>query len=460
MRMVLRMAAQDYANCIYIASTRESAKRLAWKDLKRIIATLHLSGVKCNESELTCTFPNGASLLLFGADAIDDIEKLRGITWHEVAIDEVASIKVSILQYLLYEVIGPRAVGSIVLLGTPGKRLEGLFYDVTRPGSDQHRRYVDRELPEYADWKKWSSHNWSIEDGVAAGISAMTEINVAQLADKERNGWSDDNPIWLRERKAQWAADDTLNVYLYRPHKDGQPWNQWDPVIDGQGFAVLPTDLKDVAYAVGMDVGFKDVFAIEIFAFSYSDPRRTLWHVYEFYRTRQYANAIAKLLIGENLDHSRYGGIVRHIGWPAVMVGDFARAGGPLLTELKNVYGIAVAEASKPYAYKENSIELTNSMFHEGQIKVLKGSNLEQELTSLQWVVDQYGKRTENKAQANHAGDSLIYLRDAVAPLLAGVTAAPPTSSTVAVPAPVDDDPPRSRLDDDEPDYNIYSDEI
>src|SRR6185503_7315329 len=137
-----------------------------------------------------------------------------------------------------------------------------------------------------------------------------------------------------------------------------------------------------VAYAIGMDVGFKDAFALEVFAFSYSDPRRTLWHVHEVYRTRQYANSVAKMLIGEGLNHDRYEGIIGRIGWPDVMVGDFANAGGALLTELQQVYGITVKEAAKHYRYKENSIELTNSMFHDGQIKVMKGSHLEQELTS------------------------------------------------------------------------------
>lgn len=423
MRMLRKMVGRVSANCVYVAATKDSAERLAWKDLKRIVnESLRLADAVFNETKKTLTLPNGSSLLLFGCDDKNDIQKLRGTTWHEVAIDEVASIKIELLTEMLDEVLGPRMVGTIVLLGTPGKELRGLFYEATRPAGDEHRPYSLRDLPEYERWIKWSSHSWNIKDGVDAGIPAMVELYAEQLLEFERKGWGADNPIRRREYDGVWAADETRRVYIYRAHNDdGEPFNMWEPERDQHGFAVLPKH-DDWGYAIGMDVGWKDAFALEVFAFSYSDPNRMLWHIYEVYRTRMYANAIAKLLIGEDLNHDRYGGIFARIGWPAVLVGDFARSGGALLKELAEVYGIAVTAADKPYAYKENSIELLNSVFHDGQIKVIKGSNLEVELTSLQWKVDQYGKRVEDKSQANHATDATIYMRDAVASLLPSAT--------------------------------------
>lgn len=446
LRMVRRMTRQSGANCLFIAATRESAERLVWLDLKRIVSvSLRLPGAVFNESKLTCTLPNGSRLMLFGCDDKSDIQKLRGITYHEVIIDEVASIKKDLLQELLNEVIGPRMVGALGLIGTPGKELAGLFYDATRPGGPDHRPWSDRDLPEYADWDKWSSHTWNIKDGVDAGISAMEEIYAAQQATIKREGLSETNPYRLREYEGKWAADSSSNVYVYRAHVEGAEWNQWNPKRDEHGFAVLPVTFKDWGYGIGIDVGFKDAFALEVFAFSYSDPSRTLYHVYEIYRTRLYANAIAKLLIGGDLNHDHYGGIIGRIGWPDVMVGDFAGSGGALLLELQTVYGITVKEAAKAYKYKENSIELLNSTLFDGRMKVLKGSNLEREMTELQWTVDQYGKRTENKAQANHACDATIYLRDALAALLPSAA----TGDVGAIPAPpkpIDDDLPPPRL--------------
>jgi hypothetical protein len=433
MRFVRRMVRQPDANCLFLAATRESAERLIWRDLKRLLAGLRIRA-KFSEAKLTCELRNGARLMLFGCDDKKDIQKLRGITYHEVGVDEVASINLELLRELLDEVIGPRMVGALSLIGTPGKQLEGQFYEATRPNGADHRPYRDRELPEYADWKGWSSHAWTVHDGAAHGIAAMRQFLEIALLNKQKNGWSDTNPYWLREYMGQWIGDASTHVYAFRPYaEDGSPFNLWDPPRDRHGFAILPEGISDWAYAIGVDIGWKDATAIEVFAFSYTDPSRTLYHVYEIYKGKLYANVIAKLLIGEALDHDNYGGVIGAIGWPVAFVGDFARSGGQLLKELAEVYGIVITPADKPYAYKSNSIELGNSMLFDGQVKILKGSGIATEMTTLQWVVDQYGKRTENKNQDNHGCDAFIYTRDAVSSMLP--SAAPPSTT----PKPADD---------------------
>jgi hypothetical protein len=426
MRFIRRMVRQPDANCLFIAATRQSAERLIWRDLKRLVDKLRIR-VSYSEANLTCEFRNGARLMLFGCDDKKDIQKLRGITYHEVGVDEVASINAELLRELIEEVIGPRMVGTLSLIGTPGKVLEGKFYEVTRPNGTEHRPYKDRELPEFADWIGWSSHAWTVRDGADHGIEAMKGFLVAALLLKQQNGWSDTNPVWLREYEGQWIADGSVLVYAFRPHDEsGAMFNLWDPPRDQHGFAVLPEGVTDWVYGVGIDIGWKDATAIEVFAFSPTHPSRTLYHVYEVYGPKMYARALAEILIGTALDHNNYGGIFGAIGgWPIAMVGDFARSGGALLEELSKVYGISVKAADKPYAFKANSIELTNSMLFEGQIKLLKGSNIAKEMTVLQWVVDQFGKRTENQNQNNHGSDALVYLRDAVSPLLPSVTADP-----------------------------------
>lgn len=449
MRLLRRMVSTNDGNCLFIAATRQSAERLVWRDLKRLLSKLGIRA-KWSEATLTCELRNGARLMLFGADDRKDINKLRGITYHEVGVDETASIDPAILQELLDEVIGPRMIGALCLIGTPGKALEGLFYEVSRLAGTEHRPYKDRELPEYFGWLKWSSHAWTVEDGAAHGIAEMKVFLAKALELKAKNGWSDQNPVWLREYKGIWIGDDTTLVYSsYRPHlvgedairrgvADGTEWNQWDPEKTSFGMAVLPAEIKDWGFGIGLDCGNKDAFAIEVFGWSYTHPSRTLYHLYEVYKTRLFAKIVAQLLIGDDLDHNKYGGIIGALGaWPDVLVGDFDGAGGSLLTELGTVYGITVVPADKPYKYKNNSIELTNSFLHEGQMKILKGSNLATEMTTLQWVVDQFGRRSEKKSQANHGTDATIYLRDAVAPLLP--SAAPPP------PPPASDDLPRPR---------------
>ena len=441
MRLLRRALRTPKGNCLFIASTRDHARRLVWRDLKRLLNALGIVPVRWSEVSLTCELRNGAEISLFGADAHDDVERLRGITYHEVVVDEAASIKNDVMAYLLDDVIGPRMIGALTIMGTPGKVLLGLFYEVTRRGSPEHRAYADRDRPEYAGWIKTSSHTWNIRDGVAHRIAEMRVFWEKGLEKKLSKGWSDTNPTWLREYEGEWVGDDSMRVYAFHAHltgeaarsrgvPDGTRWNEWDPQLDHRGFAILPADLKDVVYGIGVDLGFKDWMAIEVFAFSLTDPSRRLYHVHEVYQTKQYAKGIATLLIGgepENLRHEKYGGIIGAIGqWPVRLVGDFAGQGGQLLKELALVYSITIEPADKPYKYKHNSIAETNSMMHEGQIWLLKGSAVAAEMTTLQWTVDAKERQVENKGQANHGCDATIYIRDAVAPLLPNAGGPPP----------------------------------
>lgn len=419
MRLLRRMMHQANSNCLFIAATRSSAERLIWTMLKNVVTNLRLGDAVPNESKLTMTLPNGSRLMLFGADDKADVNKLRGITYHEVGVDETGSIKIDLLKELLVEVIGPRMVGAMCLIGTPGKRLEGTFFEVTHPGSPEHRPWSKRNDPDYAGWQKWSSHAWTVHDGASSGIAAMQEfLKIAEI-NKANNGWSDTNPYWLREYCAVWAQDDTSSVYVFRADV-----NLWAPTLDARGFAIHPIDKRDLGIGIGIDLGWKDAFALTVFAFSYSDPSRTLYQIYEVNRPRLYAKVIAQILIGDEINHDRYGGIIGHLGWPDVLVGDFAGAGGALLEELKTVYGITVTAADKALRLKENSIELFNGDLHDGRIKVMKGSVLARQLAELQWQVDAYGKRIENKGQPNDQCDSALYARNAIAPLL------PPAGST------------------------------
>ncbi len=441
LRLLRRMIGTVGANCLFVAATRDSAERLVWRDLKAICEKLRLAGTEFSESRLTLTLPNGSRLILTGCDDKRDIQRLRGITYHEVVVDETGSIKIDLLDELLIEVIGPRMIGAISLIGTPGKRLEGIFYDATRSGSDNHRPWVDRDRPEWADWTKWSSHKWTVMDGAAAGVAAMVEFLAIAKIEKANEGWTDSSPRWRREYLGEWAADDTSNVYVFIPYKeDGAAWNVWEPKLDAHGFAASPFDAKDTGYGIGIDVGWKDAFALTVFAFSYTDPRRQLYQVHEINLPRQYANTIAKMLIGEELSHDRYGGVIGRIGWPDVMVGDFAGSGGALLEELRIVYGITVTPADKALRLKENSIELMNSDLYDGRIKVIKGSILAEQLASLQWNVDAWGKRTENKGQANDQVDSALYCREAIQSLLPSASAEMPPSSSGTAPKLFEDD--------------------
>jgi hypothetical protein len=418
-RLLVTMGRRRRAPCLFIAQTREQATDIIWPQLKDTIERL---GIETDIAEVRrrCTFRrNGSTLRLCGADDRKEIDKLRGTAYAGVVIDEAASFDPKLLETLILRVLGPRLGehdGWIALIGTPGHVLRGMFYDVTRPGSPLHRPYSERDRPEWAGWVGWSSHHWTLRDGAAAGIKAIERLWAEAMVEKQRQGWSDTHPIWLREYEARWAADDTDNVFRYRPHDDeGAAWNQWDPERVGPlRFAKLPEDRSDWHYAYAIDFGHNDPCAVSVFAFSPTDPTRTIYHVYGFESPEFYARRLAELLLGEGLSTDRPGGLYGVTGWPVGIVAD---ADDALLAELSNVYGIRAQQAKRQRDHKFGAIELVNGDLVDGRLKVLKGSKLEEQLMELQWVVAETGELRENKAQANHSSDTLVYGRRLIAHL-------------------------------------------
>jgi hypothetical protein len=457
-RAILKLTSIRRAELLYLATTREHARELNWDKLKDANEHYGLE-LRFNESRLVATCDRtGARYVMSGMEDDRDIERYRGKPFDEVQVDEAASHDPERLGRLIYRIIGPRLGerhGCLVIGGTPGHILRGEFYDATRPGSPRHAPYADRDQPGYVR-KVWSSHAWSLEQvaelpRAAELYPALVNLWAEALVEKAEQGWSDDHPIWKREYRGHWAADDTDMVFRYRPHlDDGTPWNQWDPFGDHalEGIqalraavaklAELEPGLKDWRYVISNDMGSSDPFACNVFSFSPTDPKRNLWHVLPFERTGMYARPIAQLTIGVDdrgqALHDKPEGIIGVIGWPDGMIMDADQA---TLDELGKVYGLRFAKADRNANYKAGAIELTNGDLVDGRIKIIKGSPLEQQLQQLQWAEDQYGKVKENKAQANHSTDTLIYGRKVVAHLFesGAVSQDAPTTGRASSPA-------------------------
>lgn len=418
-RHLLRMMRTKRARCLFIATTREQAEMFMWGPLKDLLEELNVPA-KFNETKLTCRLlHNGSTLRLVGADNKRDVEKLRGQPFHEVIIDEGASYPRALLENLIVRIIEPRLGdfgGSISVVGTPGHILAGPFYDAARIGSDISRNWEDRDESDEEDSIKWSRHHWTLQDG-AETVPAMARLWKRALLNKRLNQWGDDHPIWRREYLGIFAADDTENVYKYRPHLEtGEAWNQWDPAKNTAGFAVLPDTFADWSYSYGMDFGASDPFALCVYAWAPEDPSHTLYHVYEFSKPMMYPKLISELLIGEALDATKPAGAIGHTGWPDAMVVDASHLGAAFLEEMAEVYGIRIVPAAKKD--KHDAIELFNGDLLEGRIKVMKNSLLEDQLMSLQWDIDDFGRLREHRGMANHCTDSSVYSRKAAAHLL------------------------------------------
>ena len=68
----------DGATCVYIARTREAAKRILWASLKEANQQFRL-GLKFNNADLIAVFPNGSKIMFTGANDASDVDKLAAL---------------------------------------------------------------------------------------------------------------------------------------------------------------------------------------------------------------------------------------------------------------------------------------------------------------------------------------------------------------------------------------------
>lgn len=99
----------------YIAPKRNQAKDIVWEVLK--FYALKIPGTTANESELYVQFPNGARVSLYGAD---DPNKLRGLYFDGVVIDEVAQMPLELWGEILVPSLSDAGrLGWALFIGTP-----------------------------------------------------------------------------------------------------------------------------------------------------------------------------------------------------------------------------------------------------------------------------------------------------------------------------------------------------
>ncbi len=446
----------------YAATSADQARDLNWNKLKsaceayeirsQVTSTVSkVPDVSFLDTKMTLTCNRTGSIYrLRGVEDRRDAEKFRGFPQAEFQVDECGSFPPELLEYLVGECVGPRLGeaaalgggrgGCIVLGSTPPKVLRGMFYEVTRYGSARHRPYAKRDAEEYAGWKGFSSHAWTLKDVYELDYArtrypALVANWEEALIEKAEKQWGDDHPIWRREYLGEWSADNTSTVFQYRAHVDGKLWNRWEPhgeqYLEGllglkKALEALPKDDAGKPYewhhAVAIDDGGgRDPVGVNVFSFAPRDPVKRIIHTYSHEQMGLHLTPLAKLLLGEEKNVERMAGIFGLIGWPDAIVMD---TGENQILEMQNEHHIRIKRAVKKADYKFGAIELCNGDLIEGRIWIIKGSPLEKQIAALQWKPDEAGNPREDKSQANHSTDCLIYARREIAYLFeAGIVA-------------------------------------
>lgn len=108
----------------YLAPFRVQAEQIAWNYLKHYTAPIPY--IKVNESKLSITLPNQATIRIFGADNPD---ALRGLYFDGVVMDEVAQLKPEVWGEIIRPALADRG-GWAVFIGTPkGVNLFSALFD-------------------------------------------------------------------------------------------------------------------------------------------------------------------------------------------------------------------------------------------------------------------------------------------------------------------------------------------
>lgn len=356
------MLRQPGSSSLVIGLTRESIKRIYWKDVFFKIRDDAAVDLRPNYSDLSIRMPNGSVCYFVGVDSTEDEKrKILGQKFWRVVVDESSEYSID-LRELVYQTLRPATSdyrGTIAMVGTPGEILgtlerPQLFYAVT----------TGRE-------RGWAVHRWSAFDN-----PHQSQQHAEELADIER-----DRPEFRETTQyrthylGEWPETSDRLVYRF------------DPARNALDVAPTCTD-----FTLGIDLGFTDDTAFVVLGWRRHDP--TLYVLSACKRSSMnfddVANEVRRL-------RAAYPG--------ARVIIDGANKQG--VEHMRSVYKIPFVAAEKQG--KRDHIRLLNADLQMGRIKVAReaASPLIDEWRALPWA-DGWQER-EHDGFPNHVSDAALY---------------------------------------------------
>ena len=353
---------------LYLALTRDSAKRIMWRDVLKDIARRNKIEVRPNETNLELLLPCNSIIKLAGVDASEkEREKVLGGKYPYVAIDEAGSFGTD-LEALVYEYLEPAVSdfdGSIDLIGTPTFNWQGFFCKVTEgrePG--------------------WSNHTWDTSDN-----PFMKENWAKRLALLlERNPMIEETPGFRRMYKAEWVKDTDNLVYKYN-----SALNLIDKLPDPKEFQIR-------GQVLGIDLGFNDATAYSLGR--YYDNDNVLYIIDTWKKSGQIVDHVVDTIKSYIEDYDIHNIVIDNASKQVVET----------LKARFNLYDVVIKAAEK--TDKMEFIGFMNSDLQMGRIKLLKGEKtapLSKEYVDL--IYDPRAKKkVEHPACENHLCDATLYM--------------------------------------------------
>ena len=344
---------------LYIALTRDSAKRIMFKDVLQHLNHKEQLGAKFNHVDLTMTFPNGAVVYLVGMDHSDmEAEKVLGQKFKLIIIDEAASFRRDLKQ-IIYGTLKPATVdlgGTICMVGTPGNFTKSYFYDVTEKAEPG-----------------WSVHKWTTFDN-----PYMRENWQAEIEDLCRvNPRIVETPSFIQNFLGRYVIDQSKLCYAFRRERD---------MVDA-------APAKQMLHVFGIDLGYNDSTAIVVMAYSHTHPQVIVKEVF-----KQAEMTITDVAARLRVMVEKYKPVRMRVD----------NASKQAVEELEQRYQLPLTAADK--TGKADFMELMNAEFIANQIVLVSGEcdELADEYENLIWD-DKSSKRVEHPSCENHAADAALY---------------------------------------------------
>ncbi len=361
-------------NCLFVGLTRDSSKRIIWKDVLRDIDRNFNLGCRPNLADLTLTLPNGSVIWITGADAHEDeMKKLLGAKYRLVCIDESSMYTVD-LNNMVYGILKPAMTdpnakgerGTICLFGTSSNFPRGLFYDVTT-----------RKEP------GWKVFEWTAHDNPYVATQWAEELEDIRV----------NRPLYMETPQFQqwylnkWVVDEEKLVYRFSQTKN---LTKKVPVLPAEGWT----------YCLGVDTGWEDDNAFVLTAYHLNDPRLYILKTYH-----------QKRMTFDQVVHKIEEFLADPIEAPHKVFIDGANKQGVESMRARSAIPFQYADKQD----KATFIALCNADLVQAKITILdipENRPLWDEMASLVWVTEGDKiklPRKEHPALSNHLCDAFLY---------------------------------------------------
>lgn len=371
---LVKVALSKRSDSIYITLNRKMAQRIIWENLKRISEAFVLN-CEFNEQKLEMKFPNGSRVFLGGANDKQSINEYRGLGLSLIIIDECQSFPAFVTE-LVEEVLQPTLTenqGTLVLIGTPGPILDGMFF----------KKYQEGKLNKKNNPNKWKSFHWTLKDNPHIPKKAGITIEKVISAELTSRGISPNDPIFQREYLGLWVEDPDSLVFHFNPkinvfHHD--------------------INLEEYDTIIAFDMGYSDADAIGVLAFNEYDPN--LYLIEEFVMNKQNVTDLANKLLTLQKKYK-----------PVRLVGDLGHGSSlKIAEELATRYSLAVEPAERHR--KNEYIQYLNDDLVKGVFKIHEScKNALYDIVRVMWDRDKStnAKRVISEEFHSDIMDAVLY---------------------------------------------------